>query len=165
MKLEGSCHCGAVTFSVESNTPYPFSRCYCSTCRKLNGGGGYTINIMAEAATLRVRGEEHITVYRSSLNDRDRYDSDGKGFSRRHFCRHCGTMLWNYNPLYEQWIYPFASCIDTPLPVAPEHRHTMLKHKVSWAEVPEGPGETRHEQYADVGIEDWHRQRGLYGKL
>ena len=45
MLLEGSCHCGKVRYSVESNTPYPFSRCYCSTCRKLNGGGGYTIKM------------------------------------------------------------------------------------------------------------------------
>ena len=34
MKLEGSCHCGAVRFSVESHEPVPFMRCYCSICRK-----------------------------------------------------------------------------------------------------------------------------------
>ena len=34
MKLNGSCHCGAVKFSVESHTPYPYMRCYCSICRK-----------------------------------------------------------------------------------------------------------------------------------
>lgn len=29
MKLEGSCHCRAVVFSVESAHPYPFNLCYC----------------------------------------------------------------------------------------------------------------------------------------
>ena len=48
MKLEGSCHCGAVHFTVESHTPYPFLRCYCSICRKTAGGGGYAINIMGD---------------------------------------------------------------------------------------------------------------------
>ena len=74
-------------------------------------------------------------------------------------------MLWNFNPLYGQWIYPFASCIDTPLPKAPEHRHTMLMHKAPWVEVAEGPTETLHQQYADLSIEEWHKERGLYGKL
>ena len=57
MRLDGSCHCGGVRFRVESHTPYPFMRCYCSICRKTQGGGGYAINIMGEADTLEVRGE------------------------------------------------------------------------------------------------------------
>jgi hypothetical protein len=52
MKLEGSCHCGAVKFRLESNTPMPYQRCYCSICRKTQGGGGYAINIMGWADTL-----------------------------------------------------------------------------------------------------------------
>jgi hypothetical protein len=35
MLLKGSCHCGAVHFSVESEHPYPFNLCYCSICRPL----------------------------------------------------------------------------------------------------------------------------------
>jgi len=163
MRLEGSCHCGKLRFSVDSNTPYPFSRCYCSVCRKLDGGGGYTINIMAEAATLKVEGEEHLKVYRHGNNDRGVYEEDGLGFSRRHFCAHCGTMLWNFNPRHGDWIYPFASAIDTPLPVAPEHRHIMTMHKPDWVEIP--ADEKQYPQYPDEGIEDWHRRHGLYGKL
>ena len=54
--LEGSCHCGAVRFSVESTTPTPYMRCYCSICRKTAGGGGYAINIMGRQETLKVEG-------------------------------------------------------------------------------------------------------------
>ena len=43
MRLEGSCRCGAISFSVDSHTPYPYQRCYCSICRKSAGGGGYAI--------------------------------------------------------------------------------------------------------------------------
>ena len=39
MKLAGSCSCGAVKFTVASQTPYPYMRCYCSICRKTAGGG------------------------------------------------------------------------------------------------------------------------------
>src|SRR5215510_5287236 len=58
MTLEGSCRCGAVRFTVESHTPYPYQRCYCSICRKQDGGGGYAINIMGDADTLKVEGED-----------------------------------------------------------------------------------------------------------
>jgi hypothetical protein len=44
MLLEGSCHCGAIRFRVESETPYPYQACYCSICRK-TAGGGYAINL------------------------------------------------------------------------------------------------------------------------
>ena len=53
MLLEGSCHCGAVSFRVESSTPYPYQACYCSICRKTAGGGGYAINLGADANTRR----------------------------------------------------------------------------------------------------------------
>ena len=95
MKLEGSCHCGAVRFRVNSRTPYPYNRCYCSICRKTAGGGGYAINIMAGMSSLEVKGEEHITVYRSAKNDRESYEPDGLGFSHRHFCSRCGSVGCN----------------------------------------------------------------------
>ncbi len=57
MKLEGSCHCRAVRFSVMSHTPYPYQLCYCSICRKTAGGGGFAINLMGDHQSLKVRGE------------------------------------------------------------------------------------------------------------
>ena len=63
MMLRGSCHCGAVRFSLESETPYPYLWCYCSICRKTAGGGGYAINIMGQAETLKVKGKT--SVYRA----------------------------------------------------------------------------------------------------
>jgi len=162
MHLEGSCHCGAVKFSFTSHTPYPYGRCYCSICRKVNGGGGYTINIMGDYDTLKIEGEKNISVYRANNNHRGNYEEDGLGFSRRSFCSNCGTMLWNYNPNYGQWFYPFASAIDTPLPVAPEHNHIMLAYKANWVDVPDGATEKHYDYYPDDSIESWHKDRGLY---
>ena len=161
MKLEGSCHCGAVTFAVNSRTPYPFNRCYCSKCRK-TGGGGYSINIMGEYRTLAVTGEENITVYRSKNNHRGAYDTDGLGFSRRHFCKVCGATLWIYNPNYAEFVYPCATAIDTPLPRTDEISHNMLGYKPDWIPVPEGPEHAHNTYYPEGGIEQWHRDRGLY---
>lgn len=156
MRLEGSCHCGAVRFSVDSHTPYPYMRCYCSICRKTAGGGGYAINIMGDAETLRVEGEDALGVYRV------RQEDGSPGHGRRHFCTRCGSALWVHDPRWGQWVYPFASAIDTPLPRAPEHVNLMIDSAVSWAQVPEGPGEITFAEWPEESIEDWHRKRGLY---
>ena len=111
MQLEGSCHCGAVRFRVESHTPYPYMRCYCSICRKTQGGGGYAINIMGEAPTLRVRGAKHLSVYRARIAEpgesRKRLSP-----ARRHFCRHCGSALWVSDPRWACLLYTSPSPRD-----------------------------------------------------
>ena len=101
-RLEGSCHCGAVRFSVMSHTPVPYMRCYCSICRKTAGGGGYAVNITGEAGTLEVTGVEHVTVYRAR---------GAVGQGRRHFCRHCGSALYVTDPRWPELVHPFASAI------------------------------------------------------
>ena len=156
MKLEGSCHCGAVRFAVDSQSPYPYMRCYCSICRKTGGGGGYAINLMGDAATLAIEGEDSVTVYRVA-------GADGPSPARRHFCKHCGSALWVSDPGWPALIHPFASAIDTALPAPPETVHILLDSKANWVAVPEGPGETSFPGYPDESIEDWHRKRGLWG--
>ena len=161
MKLEGSCHCGAVRFRVDSKTPYPYNWCYCSICRKTAGGGGYAINIMAEMMSLEIEGEENITVYRSTRNDRESYETDGLGFSRRHFCSRCGSALWVHNPTWPNLIHPFASAIDSDLPKVPAIYAIMTEYAAPWSQIPEEA--TKFIRYPDCGIEDWHKARALYG--
>ncbi|CAI5524410.1 unnamed protein product [Closterium sp. Naga37s-1] len=67
MRLEGSCHCRAVTFSLESSSPCPYQLCYCSICRKVGGSGGFGINIGGDARTMQVQGEEHLATYRAKM--------------------------------------------------------------------------------------------------
>ena len=64
----GGCHCGAVRFSVESHTPYPFMRCYCSICRKTAGTGGFAINLMGANDTFKVKGRRHVGVYQAVID-------------------------------------------------------------------------------------------------
>ena len=161
MKLEGSCHCGAVRFRVDSKTTYPYNWCYCSICRKTAGGGGYAINIMAETKSLEIEGEEYITAYRSAQNDRESYESDGLGSSRRHFCSRCGSALWVHNPTWPDLIHPFASAIDSDLPKVPATYAIMTEYAAPWSEIPKAA--TKFERYPDCGIEDWHKERTLYG--
>ena len=156
-RLEGSCHCGAVRFSVMSHTPVPYMRCYCSICRKTAGGGGYAVNIMGEAGTLEVTGADHVTVYRA----RGAEDSD-VGQGRRHFCNHCGSALYVTDPRWPELVHPFASAIDSSLPEAADRQHIMLDHKSSWVAVREGPNDAHFAVYPDRSIADWHKDHGLY---
>ena len=157
MLLKGSCHCGAVTFRVQSHTPVPYMHCYCSICRKTGGGGGYAINIMGEADSLEVKGKPFLSVYRAKLSKRATKPSPG----RRHFCRKCGSALWVWDPRWPQWVYPFASAIDTPLPAAKEAQHIFLAAKPDWVRVPAAKGDRRFDGYPSESIADWHRNRGL----
>ena len=92
MLLKGSCYCRAVRFSVESETPYPYLWCYCSICRKTAGGGGYAINIMGQAETLKVKGRTRIYKARPSWGE-------------RHFCGKCASALWVWDKRWPQWVY------------------------------------------------------------
>ncbi|GEK46856.1 alanine acetyltransferase [Bisbaumannia pacifica] len=154
MRLQGSCHCGAVRFSVESPHPYPYQRCYCSICRKTAGGGGYAINLSGRAATLEVEGAEHQGIYRAVI---DGETSPGE----RHFCRHCASALWVFDPRWPELVHPFASAIDTELPIPPERVHLLLDSKASWVEVEARDTDKCFAGYPEESIDDWHRRLGL----
>ena len=154
MKLEGSCHCGAVRFTVDSQAPYPYLRCYCSICRKTAGGGGYAINLGADAASLTIEGEDHLAVYRAPSESHE----DGLREARRHFCKACGSALWVYDPRWPELVHPFASAIDTALPIPPETVHMMLGSKADWVAAANGPDHAHCDEYPEESLSEWHRR-------
>jgi len=158
MRLEGSCHCGAVRFRLESGDPYPFMRCYCSICRKTAGAGGYAINLSGNNRTLKIEGKKNIAVYRARMME------NGKGrrsSGRRHFCKRCGSALWLWDPQWPDLVHPHASAIDTGLPVPPQHTHMMLASKASWVEVQVKRGDRKFDEYPDESLAEWHQRLGL----
>lgn len=157
MLLEGSCHCGSVRFTLITRTPYPYMRCYCTICRKTAGGGGYAINIMAEAGTLKVQGQEAVTVYRALREPGDSEVSE----AMRHFCGQCGSCLWISDPRWPDRVYPFASAVDTPLLAPPEQTHIMEASRCGWAEEPTSARVKHCEQYPEESIQGWHDRLGL----
>lgn len=161
MMLEGSCRCGAVRFKVQSHTPVPYQRCYCSICRKQQGGGGYAINLGAVAATLVVEGEKHLGLYRAEIEDDERPHCEISTGERR-FCHECGAALWLYDPAWPELVHPFASAIDSDLPVAPQRVHLMLKYKANWIEPDIREDDDVFDIYSVESIAGWHRKRGLW---
>ncbi|KDQ21654.1 hypothetical protein BOTBODRAFT_26085 [Botryobasidium botryosum FD-172 SS1] len=153
-KLEGSCHCGKVKYSCDSNTPYPYQHCTCSICRKVGGFMG-SVNIMGLTSTLTIEGEEYLKSYTPKGNG-----IAGPIASKRFFCGECGSMLWLHDDTWKEWVYPFASSIDVTLPTPPEILVVLRASCPKYVPIPEG-AETE-EAYREESIEDWHKKRGLW---
>lgn len=155
MRLEGSCHCGAVRFSVVAEEPTPFLRCYCSICRKTAGSGGYGINLGAKTATLSVEGAENIRRYDPSSGEKG---DEATGLPGRRFCGGCGSPLWNFDPGWPELIHPQAGAIDTDLPVPPERTHMMLGSAANWVQ-PDIPATDKwFDEYPDESLAAWHQR-------
>ena len=160
MLLEGSCHCGKVGFQLHSAHPCPFNLCYCSICRKTAGGGGFAINLGGDNATLKVSGEEHITIYQAMMTNAETGETS-ESQARRHFCCHCGSALWAWDPRWPELVHPFASAIDTELPPPPERTHLMTGSRSSWVELHAGPDDKTFDGYPDESIAAWHERLQL----
>jgi hypothetical protein len=159
MLLNGSCHCGAVHFSLHSATAYPYQRCYCSICRKTQGGGGFSINIGGDARTMKIKGRKNINIYHAKLKEPGDKRAH-RSTAERAFCRCCGTALWLYSPEWPELIHPFASAIDTPLPVPPEHTHIRLQFQAPWVESAASAKDQEFAQYPEESIAEWHARLG-----
>jgi hypothetical protein len=159
--LKGSCRCGAVRFEVESHTPVPYQLCYCSICRKQQGGGGYAVNLGGEARSLKIEGDEQLGRYRAGIED-DEHPHCETSSGERRFCMLCGSALWLYDPNWPELIHPFASAIDTELPKAPQRVHIMLKYKASWVDPAISPVDSAFDLYPEQSIAEWHREHGQW---
>lgn len=159
--LKGSCRCGAVSFEVDSHTPAPFMLCYCSICRKQQGGGGYAINLGGIYETLKVKGKRSLGVYRAEIEDEERERCE-VSTGERNFCKKCGSALWLYDPTWPELVHPFASAIDSELPKPKQRVHIMLKYKASWVEPNVRKGDKVFEVYPEESIADWHKRTKMW---
>ena len=149
MQLSGSCFCGAVRFTVDSNTPVPYRRCYCARCGKTAGGTGAAANVLAQASTLRVDGADAMTEFAAPDATRTR------------FCSVCGSALYLTLDAAPDFVYPFASAVDTPLPEPPERVHVFTAEAPAWARPPSSPDDYTTERNTRESVTEWHRRHGL----
>ncbi|KAJ7575554.1 Mss4-like protein [Mycena floridula] len=160
VELKGSCHCGAVRFTVQSSTAVPYQLCCCSICRKVGGNGG-SINLGGHSNSLKIlQGKEHISIYKAVLN-RDTPE-ESFAISERNFCSKCSSMLWLYHKNWPELIHPFSSAIDSPELVAPEKMVCIkMNSKPDHVRLPEGPKDL-YDDYGVNSLEEWHKKNGLY---
>lgn len=159
MLLNGTCHCRAMRFSVRSRHPVPYQLCYCSICRQTQGGGGFAINISADAATLKLEGREHGRIYHAHM--RSAHHKDRISTAERHFCGLCGAALWLFSPEWPELMHPFASAIETALPLPPARTHLMLTSKADWVVPDIRRGDLTFDEYPEESIAEWHQRHGV----
>jgi hypothetical protein len=114
--------------------------------------------------TLKIKDKSAIGVYQVVLEEEGKDGKKAKKVSdgERNFCTKCSTPLWLWDKNWPELVHPFASVIDTDLPVPPERVHLMLGSKASWV-VPEiKKGDQEFQEYPKESIEDWHKKRKLW---
>ncbi len=87
MKVEGRCHCGAITYEAEVE-PGTVNVCHCLDCQTLTGSA-FRANIQAPAHTFRIL----------SGNPRRYIKTADSGAKRAHaFCETCGAPVYACDP-------------------------------------------------------------------
>jgi hypothetical protein len=84
MKVEGSCHCGQISFEAEVE-PDAVRICHCTDCQMLSGSA-YRVNVSAPTAGFVLRsGTPKIYIKTAE-----------SGNKRAHgFCANCGTQIYS----------------------------------------------------------------------
>jgi hypothetical protein len=84
MKVEGSCHCGQLSFEAEIN-PDDVRICHCTDCQVLSGSA-YRVNVKAPVAGFVLKsGTPKVYVKTAESGNR-----------RAHgFCADCGTQIYS----------------------------------------------------------------------
>ena len=107
-----------------------------------------------------MKGQKAIRIFHAEIKGKNGHCE--KSTAQRHFCSKCGTALWAYDPAWPQLVHPFASAIDSKLPVPPSKVHLMLKYKADWVKPDFGRGDQKFQEYPKLSIEEWHKRRGLW---
>ena len=128
----GSCLCQGVTFTVSGELP-PIQVCYCSQCRRAQGGPVATNLPVAEAQVTWLTGLELMQRFESS---------PGK---LRCFCKVCGSPLFSQRDSLPEVLRLRAGLLAEPVK-ATVGLHFYHDSKASWwpgaddaPKYPEGP--------------------------
>jgi hypothetical protein len=98
MQYQGSCHCGAVRFTVDAPEQLEVERCNCSICSK----SGY-LHLIVPAARFRLlAGEDALTTY-----------TFNSGVAQHSFCRVCGIKPFYTPRSNPDGIDVNVNCLDT----------------------------------------------------
>ena len=87
MKIDGSCHCGAITFEAELS-PENVGICHCTDCQALSASAFRTIGVLNAGDFHLLSGEPKIYIKTG--------DSGNK--REQAFCGNCGSGLYAANP-------------------------------------------------------------------
>ena len=88
MKVDGSCHCGRITFEAEVD-PDKVLICHCTDCQIFSGGAFRTVVRTPAHAFKLLSGEPKVYVKQAD---------SGNEFAQA-FCGECGTPVYGAHPI------------------------------------------------------------------
>lgn len=83
MKIDGGCHCGAITFEAEVD-PEKVAACHCSDCQTMSGAPFRTV-VMVPEADFTLKSGELKTYVKTAESGNPRAQV---------FCPECGTHIY-----------------------------------------------------------------------
>jgi hypothetical protein len=104
--LTGSCLCRSVKY-ITNGPIKAVANCHCGTCKKITGGVFETIAIIAENHLEIIEGQDTLIAYQISEN------------AIKHFCRTCGTPIFNLLKKYPGNCMLYVGSLDDPSLVVP----------------------------------------------
>ena len=117
--VEGSCLCGAVRFRAATEIRRVVN-CHCGLCRRMNGSAFSSYAVVPYSA-LEVVGSSDLGAY--AVTQR----------ATKHYCRRCGTPLFNLNSRYAGACMLYLGAIENCSDFAPA-LNVYCESMLSWLE-------------------------------
>ena len=122
--ISGSCMCGTIHLEIDEPLEHAPEACHCSKCRKQTGH--FFVGVNVRRKSLRVRGEDKVTWYRSSPE------------VQRGFCSVCGsTLFWKPTMPNYEWTSVALGSFDTAIQLKIA-KHTFVADKGHYYEIDDG---------------------------
>jgi hypothetical protein len=106
MEITGSCYCNAIQFRV-NDAPRSVVNCHCNFCRKHSGAAFSTYVAVPETAMEIISGIDLLSTYQFEEN------------MQKHFCKLCGSPIFNRNALYPGLCMIYLGAITASLSFVP----------------------------------------------
>ena len=104
--ITGSCLCKAVKYTITGRIKAA-ANCHCNTCKMMTGGAFSSLAIVGDESFRFDQGEGSLSAYQVSEQ------------ATRHFCRICGTPLFNVHQKFPGNHMVALGSLDDPTAATP----------------------------------------------
>lgn len=117
-ELSGACACRAVEYTIEKKSRL-LVNCHCDSCRKRNGSAFSTYAVIPKKSFVISCGIEYVKSY------------EAKDEGVKHFCRHCGSPLFNDNYKYPDHYMLYLGTLENQAQLKPKY-NLYCDNKLAW---------------------------------
>ncbi|MBK6512338.1 MAG: GFA family protein [Haliea sp.] len=123
--LNGSCQCGAVTYTVSAEPLFTYA-CHCSSCQKRTGSA-FSLGLVIATEAMALKG---------ALTAWSRVSEQGNT-NTRYSCASCGNIIYGIGDINPELAKLQAGTLEDTSAVEPEV-HIWTSRKQPWLTLPDG---------------------------